>query len=433
MTPNVYINASSTTTNNNMMMMMLMITTTATTNDNNNTNNSDNDNDPDNYCSSSSSLDPFIIKTGISYFILNFAIAVFGTYWNASALWCLSKCDKTSVAAKIQLMTFFSFQFLVCALSLPGFSYVKLMALLCRAHELSRDVKLFFLFSHTVFLPMERMNFAVMAVMRLFAVRWNRGYKRFVQTRNVVILELFIFAFVISPWIVSFFIGLYKRYPIEEQMTVSFSFGKSPAIQGLYLIHAINHLFPTFVSFIAYSLMMYTMIKKKMMFFGRAKTRTSKSLHSTTVMENVAYTIRLLILVNILLDLPHTLSHLLKVSQIPSLIIHSIFYSHLTFDPLIFVGMNIHYRNLIGIFLRGSSANINNNNNDNKKNKGCCCCCRSIYCPCCDDNNNKNDDVENDYNNHPISYRAVVLPSEKGVTSTITIVDSAFLQRHIML
>ena len=406
------INASLTTTST----IIMMITS-------NNNNNDDNNNDNDNNCSSSLLFDQFTIKTGVLYFILNFAIAVFGAFGNASALYCLSKCDKTSVAAKIQLMTFFSFQFLVCVLSLPGFSYVKLMALLCRAHELSRDVKLFFLFSHTVFLPMERINFAVMAVMRLFAVRWNRGYKKFVQTRNVVILEVFIFTFVISPWIVYFLIGLYKRYPIEEQMTVSFSFGKSPAIQVLYLIHAINHLFPTFVSFIAYSLMMYTMIKKKMMFFGRASAATGTT---TTIMENVAYTIRLLILVNILLDLPHTLSHLLKVSQMPSLIIHCIFYSHLTFDPLIFVGMNIHYRNLIGSLLRRS--NTNNNNNKSCCCCWCCCCCCCNYCPL-HNNNNNNDNNDDDVNNNSspsplLLYRAVVIPSEKGIESTITVINT---------
>ena len=343
------------------------------------------------------SSDSFTIKSGILYFLLNFVIAVFGAFGNLCSLWCLFKCDKTSSAAKLQLVTFFGFQFLVCVLSLPGFSYVKLMALLCRANELSMEIKLFFLISHTIFLPMERMNFAIMAIMRLFAVRWNNGYKKFVQMPNVICLEIFIFLFIISPWIVYFSIGIHKIYPIEDQMTVSFSSGKSSIIRGLYLIHAINHLFPTFISFIAYSLMIYTMIKKKMVvFFGRATALTKSK--SSSIIENLSYTIRLLILVNILLDLPHTLSHLLKVSQIPSLFIHCIFYSHLTFDPLIFVGMNVYYRNLIGLIFKKDNTNSSLNFCKKKKN-----------------DNDDDDDNDDDCIKYPPFHRAIVIPSEKAI------------------
>ena len=286
------------------------------------------------------SIDPLIVSTVLGYFSINFIIAFLGAIGNICSLWCLFKCDKINYAAKIQLVIFFGFQFLVCIISLPGFSYVKRLALICRAHEVPMEVKLFFFFCHTLFLPMERMNFAVMAVMRLLAVTWNDGYKKFARVLNILILEFFILAFILIPWIIAFIIKLYAQYPIEDQMTVTFSFAKPIIIKFIYIFHGINHLLPTFISFIAYCWMMYTMLQHKISLFGASNNKND----SSTMMDHVAYTIRLLILVNILLDLPHTLIHLLKVPQVPSLIIHSIFYSHLTFDPVIFVVMNSQYR-----------------------------------------------------------------------------------------
>lgn len=284
------------------------------------------------------STDNFVADASFYYFYANHVIAFFGVVGTCCSLSCLCKCDKTSQAAKLQLTTFFSFQLLVCALSLPGFSYVKRVALLCRADELSMEIKLFFLFCHTVFLPMERMNFAVMAVMRLLAVRWNGGYKKLVRVPVILSLEVFLLIIILSPWVMSFAINLYKKFPIEDQMTVTFSSNKSTIVKVIYLFHAANHLLPTFVSLAAYSLMMHTMWRHKLKFGTANKSST---------MEQVAFTIRSLIFVNLLLDLPHTLAHIIKVSQVPSLIIHCIFYCHLAFDPLIFVALNAHYRSFL--------------------------------------------------------------------------------------
>ena len=373
------------------------------------------------------SSDPSTIYSGISYFILNFSIAVFGAFGNACSLWCLLKCDKTSAGAKIQLVTFFGFQFLVCVLSLPGFSLIRLMALLCRANELYMEFKLIILIVHTVFLTMERMNFAVMAVMRMLAVCWNNGYKKLVRTRNIIILELSLFTFIVTPWIVYISIGLYQKYPIEDQMTVSFSEGKPVFIQRMYLLYAINHLLPTFISFVAYSVMIYAMYKKKMTFFIRkiettTTTTTKKTVtRLSTIMENVAYAIRLLILINIFLDLPHTISHLLKISHIPSLFIHSIFYSHLIFDPLIFVGMNAYYRKLIGWV-----SNRNSKDNAYEKTIVCHCSCNCCY------KNNEDDDYDEDHHvGHPPFHRAVVVSGDVVAThSTISSKDWAIPLRN---
>ncbi|XP_068236562.1 uncharacterized protein [Palaemon carinicauda] len=302
-------------------------------------------NESDSIPISNCTADPYISGWGYRYFVANFTIAAVGAVGNIASLWSLFRCRKTNIAAKIQLGTFFGVQLIVCLLTLPGFSYVKKLALLCQAGDLPMGLKLLFLFTHTLFLPIERINFTAMAIMRLIAVRWPHHYKKFAQVKVVVVLEIILFLYVLSPWLVSFAIELHNMYPIEDQMTVTFSLGKGPTIRNIYLVHGINHLFPTFASLLAYSLMMYTMIRQK-------QTMGIRNDKNTTTMDHVAYTIRLVILVNLLLDVPHTLAHLMRVSQVPSLIIHSIFYMHLALDPFIFVGMNAHYRKALFASIR---------------------------------------------------------------------------------
>lgn len=304
--------------------------------------------------------DPYVTDWGFRYFIANFTIAVVGTVGNIVSLWSLFRCRKTNPAAKIQLGTFFGVQLIVCILTLPGFSFVKKLALLCQAADLPMEPKLLFLFTHTLFLPIERINFTSMAIMRLVAVRWPHHYKKLVQVKVIVVMEILIFLYALSPWLVAFAINLHGSYPIEDQMTVTFSLGKSKTIKNIYLVHGINHLFPTFASLLAYSLMMYTMIRQKQA-MGAHKDKNA------TTMDHVAYTIRLVILVNLLLDVPHTLAHLLRVSQVPSLIIHSIFYMHLALDPFIFVGMNVHYRKALVTSIRSCFRSKSSHNSQSQQ------------------------------------------------------------------
>ncbi|KAK7077784.1 hypothetical protein SK128_003498 [Halocaridina rubra] len=101
---------------------------------------------------------------GYRYFIANCTIAAIGAVGNFLSLWSLFRCRKTNVPAKIQLGTFFGVQLAVCLITLPGFSFIKKLALLCQAGDQPMPLKLFFLFTHTLFLPIERINFTAMSI-----------------------------------------------------------------------------------------------------------------------------------------------------------------------------------------------------------------------------------------------------------------------------
>ena len=263
------------------------------------------------------------------YFVINIVIACVGGISSCFCLLCLYFCPAVSFPAKIPLFIFFSSQISICFFSLPGFSYIKRMTILCRASKIPMEIKLTFLFFHTILLPIERANFAVMAITRLLAIGSSNGYRKFMRTKAILGLEILILLCVISPWIIAFSINLHNVYPIEEQMSVSFSSGKSFTIWLIYFFHGMFHLFPTLLALIAFVLTVGIILRRKL--------TMQTSLRSSSVIEQVASTIRLLICVNLVLDMPHVFAHLMQISQAPSLIVHSIFYSHLAFDPLIFL------------------------------------------------------------------------------------------------
>lgn len=60
--------------------------------------------------------------------------------------------------------------------------------------------------------------------------------------------------------------------------------------------------------------------------------------------DHVVRSTRLVILVNLLIDCPHVILHMIPNEGIPSVIVHMIFFHHLTLDPIIFVASNPSYR-----------------------------------------------------------------------------------------
>lgn len=62
--------------------------------------------------------------------------------------------------------------------------------------------------------------------------------------------------------------------------------------------------------------------------------------------DQVVKSVSILILMNLLLDVPHVANHLTKASStdLSYILIHVIYRLHFALDPFIFVGLNAHFR-----------------------------------------------------------------------------------------
>lgn len=63
-----------------------------------------------------------------------------------------------------------------------------------------------------------------------------------------------------------------------------------------------------------------------------------------TVNDHVSFTVTVVLLTHLLVDGPHITVHPMPNQPLASIITHMIFYLHLVLDPLILVGLNVHYR-----------------------------------------------------------------------------------------
>lgn len=80
----------------------------------------------------------------------------------------------------------------------------------------------------------------------------------------------------------------------------------------------------------------------------RQKAEQSSGMRSTWN-EQVNFAVGVLILTNLLLDVPHITVHLLDESSkdLSFILIHVVYRLHLALDPFIFIGLNSHYRRKI--------------------------------------------------------------------------------------
>ncbi|KAK7066852.1 hypothetical protein SK128_002046 [Halocaridina rubra] len=100
------------------------------------------------------------------------------------------------------------------------------------------------------------------------------------------------------------------------------------------ILYGILHAIPILISLIVNAFMIYTMIRRKQLLV---------ECDNSNAKDHITHTVTVLLLVNLLLDVPHVISHTLESTGIPSLAIHILFHSHVVIDPVIFVGMNPHY------------------------------------------------------------------------------------------
>lgn len=290
-------------------------------------------------CTVNQDLAPWVMASTVETII----ICVFGALGNSASLWCLIQCKRMNTAIKIQLGSFFTLLFTVCVVTLPGKVFVYYVSVFCRKDLLNQTFKTSISTANSIVAQMERVNFTFAAVYRLVAVRWPHRYKQIATVRVVVASEVIAFLCVLLPWIIMWFLQIFPSG--RSWMNLNFSNKKSSLSQLAAGFAATSYILPLVVCLLAYLVMMFTLTfqKKKELKASRSKT------------EQLSYAIRVLILVNILLDAPHVIIHLVTLPRghLSIVIIHMIFNLHLLVDSLIFIGLNPSYRRaLMQLFKR---------------------------------------------------------------------------------
>ncbi|XP_042241267.1 C-C chemokine receptor type 8-like [Homarus americanus] len=265
-------------------------------------------------------------------------ISFFGTLGNATSLWCLVQCRKTNPAVRIHLVFVFSVLLGICLITLPGVTFINYISAFCKVESVPQGLRIFFSISNSVLLQIDRINFTAIAGFKMIAVFSPHRYQS-VTKLMVVVLEVFICTYALLPWLFGIFQDFQYATYNGRFMAVDFGHRNSTLNNVIYIWYGVNYCLPFLLTLVAYLLMTASMIHQKQ--------NLGMCAVSASTMDHVTYTLRVVLLTNLVLDGPHVIVHQLQEQRLASIITHMIFYLHLLIDPLVFVGLNLHYRRLL--------------------------------------------------------------------------------------
>ncbi|XP_047486286.1 uncharacterized protein LOC125037271 isoform X2 [Penaeus chinensis] len=236
------------------------------------------------------------------------------------SLWCLKTCKKMQTGMKIQLFFFFTTTLAISFVVLPAYAVMDYWRFLCWQGGII--VKLCSFTTYTVLGIIERNVFTVIATYRMIAVCFPLKYQQWCQRRVVLSIEIAICFCVVLLWAVAIF--------TQDLGTVEINDPSSYAL-GRVLFYLFL-LVPIIITVVAYVTMIAYMRFKK----GPRNSHRNQ----------VSFGLGILILTNLLLDVPHIMMHLSGVDSmsLPFILIHVIYRLHYALDPFLFVGMNAPYR-----------------------------------------------------------------------------------------
>ncbi|XP_063589758.1 uncharacterized protein LOC134766760 [Penaeus indicus] len=254
-----------------------------------------------------------------------------GVLGSIVCLWCLKTCDKTQAGTKIQLCLLFATNAFLCSLALPGTAVLELLFLQDRRPEPATEVA--FVALYYMAACIDQMALAVIAVYRLTAVWFPLKYKLWSRSTVVVAVEVA----VILPAMLTLTLAiLFLDYEIVD--TNSSTVAK--------VLYGVLYLVPITIIMTAYCIMV------SIMGFRRCARQGDAARHPGW--DQISLSLCVVILMNLLLDVPHVAMHLMDVSWTdPSfVIVHAIYRLHFALDPVIFVGLNQRFRQraLQGVF-----------------------------------------------------------------------------------
>lgn len=266
------------------------------------------------------------IDVSVSMTIISCVICVLGFLCNSASLWCLAKCRRINLATRVQLMIVFGILLTISTLTLPGIIAINFSDY--RAGDLPNKLQMTCLTVHSVLFQMERIVFSFIAVTRLLAVWKPQLYQKTAKVSVVVIVVVFFLAYSLVSWPLVVFVATETIDDEESQRYV---------LSGW---RNFNLLLPFGLTILAYFFMMVSMALQR----HKLKKRNESA---PTTGEHVSFTIRVVLFANLLLDGPHIAIHLLEDKYIALPIMHTVFNSHLIIEPLLFVGLNPHYRRAV--------------------------------------------------------------------------------------
>ncbi|ROT65500.1 hypothetical protein C7M84_016531 [Penaeus vannamei] len=241
------------------------------------------------------------------------------------SLCCLKTSGKIELVMKIQFTFIFAGTIVTCLVALPG--HVILEYLKFRCLPVNGKLLKTFLALYTISAFIERNAFAVLAIFRFWAVCFPFKYKQFTRWTAVVGAEVALFVLITLLWLIDF---ITRGYSIQE-MT-------NPSKDGMgQILYYSLLLVPQAVTAMAYSAVVSCMLYRKFCVTQR---------QGADDRDQVVKSVSILILMNLLLDVPHVANHLTKASStdLSYILIHVIYRLHFALDPFIFVGLNAHFR-----------------------------------------------------------------------------------------
>ncbi|XP_068220378.1 C-C chemokine receptor type 8-like [Palaemon carinicauda] len=263
-------------------------------------------------------------------------ICLIGSICSAVSIWCLVGCQRTGRAVKIQLICTFGLQICICVVTLPFVTYLYYTHFFCLGNIVPKQLAFFFSILNSILLQGERLNFMVMAVYRVLAVLCPQQYQKLATMNVAISLQVGIFLIIIPPWIV---LCIVKNFDFSDESgnVMRLHFEQKGSSNFIMALYGVNYILPFIITFIAYTLMIISVVRQNHFVRTHARRRTK-------TMDHVASTIRFVILTNILLDGPHVVFHLLEGFDLATIVTHMAFFLHLVLDPVIFIGMNQNYR-----------------------------------------------------------------------------------------
>ncbi|XP_047480482.1 uncharacterized protein LOC125033173 [Penaeus chinensis] len=250
-------------------------------------------------------------------------VCAFGALGSIVCLWYLKTCDKTQAGTKIQLCSLFAANAFLCSLALPGAAVLELLFLQDRRAKLATEQA--FIALHYIAACIDQLALAVIAVYRLIAVCFPLKYKLWSRSTVVAAVEVAVTLPVVLTLMLAF---LLQNDRILDPCN-------STVLKALY---GVFYLVPIIIILTAYCIMV------SIMGFRRCARQGAEARNPGW--DQISLSLCVLILMNLLLDVPHVTMHLMNVSWTePSfVIVHAVYRLHFALDPVVFVGLNQRFR-----------------------------------------------------------------------------------------
>ncbi|KAG0730424.1 hypothetical protein GWK47_028288 [Chionoecetes opilio] len=261
-------------------------------------------------------------------------VSVLGSIGNVYCVCCLYQCKRTKPAIRFQLMCVFSYMLACCLITQPIVSFIYYTSAFC-LYPIGPRVKFLFSTLNSIVLQLERASLATVAVFRMVAVCWPQRQTQWSRMKVVVPLQVGLVLYTVCGWLIyGALTGFMLLHGDGSVMHMNVFNAGSSIVKLNTAVYVLYYAVPFLVTLVASVIIIVRLRRQEQVMASGSDPFVTKVVRSTS----------LVILVNLVMDCPHLVMHLLQDVNIPSVIIHMIFFHHLTINPVIFVATNSVYR-----------------------------------------------------------------------------------------